>query len=177
MSTEIDTAAKGLRRIWPRPLALAMLLVCLTAARCPAQTKREQSHSGSFGGPQKPQDNAEEAVLLISTYLHLSDTQQQQFRGQLIAEVKMAIPMNTQLEAAKKALFEGLAAGKPNDELQKLAAQENSVTAQMLNLQDQSLLNLMTLLHSNQKKLVDRSIYSELGDVLSGGAVEPPAPQ
>ena len=93
-----------------------------------------------------------------------------------------AAPIATQMEAGKDAFFEAAKSGKSDDQIKALAEQQGSLRSRMLALQAQTFSKMWTLLESDQKSKVDRSIYGYIEDFLSDArqpatptpAVEPP---
>ncbi len=114
-----------------------------------------------------PHMTEESSVLLISALLELNDSQQQQFRTTFDASVKTAVPIATQIESGKAALFAAAKSGKTDDEMKTLAEQQSALTSQMLMLQAQTFAKLWAILNADQKPMVDDFIYTNIGEVLS----------
>jgi hypothetical protein len=107
------------------------------------------------------------ALLIFSAVLNLTDAQQQQLGNTFDAAVKTAAPLNTQIENGKNALFEAVRAGKTAGQLKALSDQEGALTSQLIALQTQTFAAMYAMLISDQKLMVDDSMFTDIGQFLS----------
>ena len=164
-------------------LAKLLIILTLCSAVSLAQGRRGGARGGGAqgggaraggrGGPAQIDERT--AIVLISALLSLSDAQRQQLTTIFDAAAQTAAPIATQMEAGKDAFFEAAKSGKSDDQIKTLSEQQGSLTSRMLALQAQTFSKMWTLLESDQKSKVDRSIYGYIEDFLSD-AKQPPTP-
>jgi Spy/CpxP family protein refolding chaperone len=148
-------------------LAVFFLIASLFPAAASAQ-RRGGTRRGARGGAHGAiQMDEQTTIILISALLDLSDSQQQQLRAIFDAALPTAAPIVTQLDGAHDALFQAVKAGKGDDQIKGLAAQEGAVTSQLLTLQAQTFSKLWAILAKDQKTQADASIYEDIAELLS----------
>ena len=86
------------------------------------------------------------ALLVLSALLNLSDMQRMQLSSVFDATAKTAAPIAIQMEDNKEAIFEAVKSGKGDDQIRNLAAQQGSLTTQMMTLQGQTFLKMWAML-------------------------------
>ncbi len=141
------------------------IILALCPALSFAQGRRDGTQGGRGGGGVSSgpaQVNEESALSLISIVLHLGDSQQQQLRAAFDAAVKTAMPIATQMEDDKTALFAAVISRKGEDEIEHLAEQQGAMTSQMLVLQAQTFAKLWAILNREQKSEVDNFVYANI---------------
>ena len=135
---------------------------------------RERRGGGGRAGFVAPQIDEQSTIVILTAILSLTDAQQAQLRANFDDAAKTAAPIAAQLKTTKDALFTAAKSADASDQIQKLAAQEGSLTTQMATLQAQTFAKMWALLTDDQKAGVDSTIYDEIGQFLS--VVNPPAP-
>ena len=140
--------------------AILLVLIPTLSLAQSAQDERPSISSSSDGG------NEGSALMLLSTVLKLTDSQQEQLRGDFDAAVKTAIPIMTQMQDDRLAVFGAVRSGKTEDEIKKLAEQEGNLTSRMLMLQAQTFAKLWSILNVEQKSEVDDFVYGNIRLVL-----------
>jgi hypothetical protein len=117
-------------------------------------------------------------VLFFTALLDLSDGQHDQLKAILDDAIKTATPIGAQLAAGSGALFEAARAGKSDEEMQTIAAQQGSLRTQMLALQAHAFSKFLKILKSEQKAKVTDEMFEEFGGVLAGAGrpASPPLP-
>jgi Spy/CpxP family protein refolding chaperone len=125
------------------------------------------------GGPVQMDER--EALDLVALLLNLTDPQKQQLQTIFDAAEKIALPAATQLQASSDSLFEAVKAGKTDDEIRSIAAQQGSLRTQILTLQAQTFSKLWGILNADQKAEANSFVYDAIGDFLSYAPPPPPA--
>jgi Spy/CpxP family protein refolding chaperone len=126
-------------------------------------------------GARVPVMDEHTTLLVLTALLNLNDTQQQQLGSVFESAVKIAAPLNTQIENGKQALFEAIKSGKSGDQVKAVQDQENSASTQLLVLQAQTFAKMCALLTTAQKAEVDDTMFTDIGDFLSN--VRQPLPE
>lgn len=106
-------------------------------------------------------------LLLLTALLSLNDTQQQQLGAVFDAAVKTAAPLNTQIENGNTVIFQAVKSGQTDAQIKALSDQEASSRSQLFALQVQTFSKMCALLTSDQKKQVDDSMFTDIGQFLS----------
>ena len=159
-----------------------LAVVMIVAMLCPAMALGQR---GRFGGRERrgergrslfaaPQIDEQSTIVILTAILSLTDAQQTQLRANFDDAAKTAAPIAAQLKTTKDALFAAAKSPDAGDQIQKLAAQEGSLTTQMATLQAQTFAKMWAMLTNDQRAQVDSTIYDEIGQFLS--IVNPPAP-
>lgn len=107
------------------------------------------------------------ALLIFTAVLSLSDSQQQQIGAMFDAAVKVAEPLNTQIENGRQAIFEAVKSGKSADEVKAASDKEGALESQMVALQSQTFVKMFVTLTNDQKPMVDDSVFVNIGEFLS----------
>jgi Spy/CpxP family protein refolding chaperone len=163
-----------------------VVVLLLFVTMCPvaafAQGRRGGFGGGGIGGGARAGRGGgaslmdERTILsLFTAILTLSDAQQQQLRAAFDAAVVTAAPIATQLANSKEAVFEAVKAGKSDDQVKMLSAQEGSLSAQMLALQAQTFSKMWAILNTDQKPRMDDLMYDDIGQFLAN-ATQPASP-
>ncbi len=126
-------------------------------------------------GARMPVMDEHTTLLVFAALLSLNDTQQQQLGTIFDNAVKIAAPLNTQIDDGKQAVFEAIKSGKSEDQVKTVEDKENSASAQLLALQAQTFEKMCALLTPPQKAEVDGTMFTDIGNFLSG--VRPPLPE
>jgi len=119
------------------------------------------------------QADEENTILLLSTFLDLSDAQTQMLRGIFDTALLTAGPLAKELEAGNQSLYDAAKSGQSADQIASLAQQQGPRETQMEVLQAQTFSKVLAILNSSQKSQADAFIYGSIGRFLSNP--QPPA--
>jgi Spy/CpxP family protein refolding chaperone len=165
--------------IMMKRLAVMAVIATLCSAAALAQHGRAGGRFERGGGVGRqlanPQVDEQSTLLIITAILELTDAQQQQLHAVFDDASKTAVPIAARLRTTRDALFAAAKTPNSDDQIQKLAAQEGSLTTQMATLQAQTFAKMFAMLTNDQKTQVDVTMYNEIGGFLSN-PTPPPQP-
>jgi hypothetical protein len=113
------------------------------------------------------QADEENTILLLSTFLDLSDAQTQMVRGIFDTALLTAAPLAKELEAGNQSLYDAAKSGQSADQIASLAQQQGPRETQMEVLQAQTFSKVLAILTMDQKSQADAFIYGSIGRFLS----------
>jgi len=155
----------------------AAILAIISVSPFAVFAQRGRGMGGMRGerGARVPVMDEHTTLLVFAALLNLNDTQQQQLGIIFDSAVKIAAPLNTQIDDGKQAIFEAIQSGKSEDQVKAVEDNENSASAQLLALQAQTFGKMCALLTPAQKAEVDDTMFTDIGNFLAG--VRPPLPE
>ena len=110
----------------------------------------------------------ERARQFLSTYLGLTDSQKTQAKEIFEAARAQAKPIAAQLKQGRKAVRDAVKAGKPDAELDALAAQQGALMGQLAAIRAKSHAKMYALLTPEQRDKLDK--LGELARLFRGQA-------
>ena len=160
--------AKGL-------MICAIILLSTTGFALPQRGGGRGGRGGARGNAGRtvanvsPAQREEEALTIFEVFLFLDKDQQQQIKTIFDNALKEADAVRgdtTPGGTPADALFLAAKSQKSDDELEKLAEQQATLTMQGLKLQAKTLSKVMVILHDDQKSKIDEFLYNEVGSLL-----------
>jgi Spy/CpxP family protein refolding chaperone len=122
---------------------------------------------GGGAGRIAPAMDEHTTLMILTALLTLTDAQQQQLGAVFDAAMKVAEPLNTQIENGKQAIFGAVKSGKSDDQIKALVDQQDKSTGQLLALQAQTFSKMCAMLTTAQKAQVDDTMFTDIGDFLA----------